>query len=440
MKSYFHNGTVHGDALEAPYGAELFSSLIAATYAPARNCVIWNTAQNSLRVDGTAGKSVDVNTGTGFIQGIVYTNSAVVNVTVPDNTTAYPRIDAVIVRFVAEDNEARIALKNGIPASVPTPPSIKDNELLLAEIYLAPAFATVPSTVVYDKRQFAYNSDHAKYFYTDNTMINSEFIAFAGAADTSYGSAPDYWTETGTVLFYPEDKFDEQARGRTIRIVADAAGEGMSTVLVSTEGTTKMFTVAVLFKVISGILQITWAGTSKLYYPSANVQTAYIRVSTNGYQTLSFLSSGAAAEFQIGQITLTQGYIPAPFEAKHETLFFTEYYTPTAAYLNQSTGVVAISYSSSVVFLREYIKAVLVQLRVNDAGSAGAGTIRADVGNIADDRSTVWVGGITNDAAREGFGVTRFEGSPTANYIYLYLSASGAGAMDVRLYILGIIV
>lgn len=439
MKSYFHNGTAHGDALEAPYGAELFASLLSATYAPQHNCVVWNTGQNALSVAAGAGRSVDVNTGTAFISGIFYINSAVVNLTLDQNNSTYPRVDSIIIRFVQQDNQARLAVKSGIPSAYPAPPPIKSNELLLANIYLSSGFAATADATIYDKREFVYNSDHAKYFYLDNCMVNSEFISFAGAADGSNASPPDYWSIVGAPTFYHADKFDQQARGRSIHIVASATNQGMSTTFLY-PGTARMFTMAMLLKVVSGTVQVSWAGTSKTYYPTQDVEAIYIRVSTTGAQTLSVQSTGGAAEFYVGQITVTQGYITYPFEETSEVLFNTNYGTPATTLTNRSTGAVERSYTTfgSNVLLPQYIKSVILQIRARDSGSAGSSTARIAVGeNLIN--AQIWVGGLTNDTYREGFCIARFEGTDNEN-IVLNITASGAGTFDAIVYVTGIIV
>jgi len=436
MTSYFHNGTSHGDAIEAPYSADVFVSLLDALYP---DCVIWNASYNDLLVTTVAGRNVRVRSGVAILNGGIYINDSDKTLALNENTSGYARFDMVILRHIrCEVNEIRLAIKQGIPSPYPQAPILDDNEMALAVVYVASGFAAIAATEIYDLRVFGYNSDHARHFYSDNIMVNSEFMAFSTLSTAN--NPPDYWSETGSVTFGEYIKPDQQARGRAVTLDCNVAGEGISTTLLTTQGTAKMFTLQALVKVNSGICQVSWAGTTRNLYPTLEYEEVIIRVSTNSYQTLSFLSSGGAANFEIGQIILTQGYIQLPFEPNHETLFFMTSLTPYLSWTSQSSGIKTVSIDSFVNNgLLEGTLMGLVQVHVNDAGSAGAGPYYAELASISGGVwCRVYVHGLTNDALRTGFGIIYFE--PPDFKGELTLVASGVGTMDARLYLTGIVV
>lgn len=464
MTSYFHNGTSKGDAIEAPYGAELFANLMQTLYHPQYNCVIWDDDYNDLEVIETVAglREVTVRSGKALVQGVAYLNTADYDIQLDTNTSEYARIDAIILRLTRCDvNEVRLTYKIGIPSPYPLPPTIESDELVLATVYVPSGFTTCDQEHIYDQRKFAYNSDHVRHFFTDNVAVNSEFIAFSQLPYNSYpalygSEPPDYWDEVGSASFDAVTKPAQQQRGRAIEIIADAASEGMSVDLLTTEGTAKMFTLKFLLKVDSGICRVTWNGSDHFYYPSLDYQEITLRESLNGYQTLTIQSSvDGAATFTVGQVTLTQGYIGFPFIETRETLLFNNGGNqPFRRFAAQSTGNTTLYVLDQEVWdggayatIEDRvpgIKAVLVQLGVTDTGSAGAANVYAELLYVA---GAEWVknivGSIVNSANRETNGIILVEpvGTDGVDYDYrLHVEASGAGTMTVYIYYVGIVV
>ena len=79
--------------------------------------------------------------GTGYINGYLYENTDSLILKVSTAHGVKPRIDKVVLKWSQVDRSIRIYIKEGIPASPPTPPSLERGadiyELGLANIYVA---------------------------------------------------------------------------------------------------------------------------------------------------------------------------------------------------------------------------------------------------------------------------------------------------------------
>ena len=143
-RSGFFNSKLVDGTYDRPYDANDYSSQLGA--------IIGNGVGRSLNDDlkvsvAPDGQHLNVNIGRAWINGVWYHNTSTVSIEVPMASTAYPRIDTVVLRLAYADHEGtpertiRVAYVEGQPDSggSPTRPAPTRNEnvweLVLADIY-----------------------------------------------------------------------------------------------------------------------------------------------------------------------------------------------------------------------------------------------------------------------------------------------------------------
>lgn len=96
--------------------------------------------------------TVSVSSGDAFNLGMMYQNSATVNLTIASNSAAYPRKDAICVYF--NDASTKLVVVQGTPASSPTiaATATDPNHILLAEILVGVGVTSIQSSNITDKR------------------------------------------------------------------------------------------------------------------------------------------------------------------------------------------------------------------------------------------------------------------------------------------------
>lgn len=110
----------------------------------------------TVKQQAVANKSVFVDTGTVFIQGVMRILSSTIALNCADNTSGNPRIDRIVARLNYTTRAIEFAVKQGTPAASPVAPSLTRNtsmyELALADITLANGFSTIITANINDKR------------------------------------------------------------------------------------------------------------------------------------------------------------------------------------------------------------------------------------------------------------------------------------------------
>jgi hypothetical protein len=95
----------------------------------------------NLRIAAYDRMDIKAHKGTGYINGYLYENTDSLILKVSTAHGVKPRIDKVVLRWSQVDRNIRIYIKEGIPASPPSPPSLERGadiyELGLANIYVA---------------------------------------------------------------------------------------------------------------------------------------------------------------------------------------------------------------------------------------------------------------------------------------------------------------
>ena len=96
---------------------------------------------DNLRIAASDRMDIKAHKGTGYINGYLYENTDSLILKVSTAHGVKPRIDKVVLKWSQVDRSIRIYIKEGIPASPPTPPSLERGadiyELGLANIYVA---------------------------------------------------------------------------------------------------------------------------------------------------------------------------------------------------------------------------------------------------------------------------------------------------------------
>lgn len=148
--------SVSGDRL---YGAEDMNRPYSRLVADGVFATPQGLASTDLQVftDGSS-LSVSVQKGQGIFSGKWFSNPSIIDFTVPANTSAYKRIDSVIVQ-VDERLAGRtgsIIYRTGTPASVPAPPDLTNeadvSEWRIANIEVSPSVSAISPSKITDLR------------------------------------------------------------------------------------------------------------------------------------------------------------------------------------------------------------------------------------------------------------------------------------------------
>jgi hypothetical protein len=216
-------------------------------------------------------------------------------------------------------------------------------------------------------------------------------------------------------------------------------------------GFTGIFTLQIWVKVETQYLTLAWAGASLDIYPTAEPVEILIRVNTTGWQNLRMTSGGTLSDpnyFQLGIFTVTHGYIPAdPTPDTDELNGVSTWAQAGLVYNGLSTGTTSITTDAMPNEVNEYfpagIKGLVVCIEALDSGSAAAASCYADLIAGSSLNTTVLrneVRGAANDEPRFVTGILPFENSGPSPYsLRLTVAATGAGTMDVTIYIIGYI-
>ena len=131
-RSAFFN-SVAGDR---KYKAEIFAGYFSKFITNG----IFPLPADNLRIAAYDRMEIKAHKGTGYINGYLYENTDLLVLKVSTADGVKPRIDKVVLRWSQVDRDIRIYIKEGVPDSNPTPPSLDREadiyELGLANIYV----------------------------------------------------------------------------------------------------------------------------------------------------------------------------------------------------------------------------------------------------------------------------------------------------------------
>lgn len=419
ITSFFQNGAARGDADEAPYTEVLFAQILNTIYSSEEGSgYVIPLYRDNLEVTAGAALTVNVDDGAAFIKGKMFLNTATENLALAPNNAEHPRWDRVVVRinYDPDVQTVRLAVVEGRPDCVPTLPKLTqiDNdiwEISLARVYIPSGAATVSSYYVHDERVFAETALHENLYAIHNQFRNGEHLAWSGYPTYP----PDLWYETGTPVYEAHAAFPHMSRGCTLYMETTAGDILNRSVLSAQYGDSRWFTLRLLLEVLEGECRLDFAGVQVNIPQTYGAVEILIRVSTIGYQTLTFQGTQDPDIFKIGQITLTQGLIPAPYEPQHEIVLYNHVFNipgvggAVGAYeftFSPPPGELFPASNDTDTPYERGLQAFLVKLKTTSAGSAGVANCQIRL--LSNSQNALWiltsVGNLPNNSIREQIG------------------------------------
>lgn len=326
-RSYFWNGTAKNDAIHAPYTGDEFTRLTTMLFATSGKYVLPPTpvTPSSFEVIGGSGQ-VTVSPGIAFIDGYYFHSTDNEVVPIYANNTVHPRWDRIVAQIDLETEEVAIIAVPGLPDVVPTLPEINDCDTLLqlplARVWMPAGFSVAASSHIFDERVFAANARHQRFHSTRNHFPNHRF--------TAWGDSVHSIEKTGVVRqplpgWYPYNNgselisgelFKEQAWGRTAlsrNRNTDAHSGWSFPINITHPNYAENIPITLRFMVQSkrGNVLISFAGETRVLYPTTHPQEFILRVMTKGNQTLIVRHSSGDGEFVFGDMRLSYGYVVA---------------------------------------------------------------------------------------------------------------------------------
>lgn len=449
--SYYHNGAAAGDAIEAPYSSELYTKVESLLNSSGESVVFplnskIATYTSELLCTRSGAGVIRVQTGAAMVGGILFTNSANVDLNIVANNSIYARMDRVIIRVDWTAQTARVAIKTGRPALLPEPPELTQivgdvYEMSLCRYYLASGATDVAfanETSLLDERVFAYTPHNASIYTNENHFPNSEMMSngSTGALMTATTAIPAMWEFAGTPTVAAAIKFSDQCRGMALTATVTNA-DYLHFDLEFAPNTFPVCTIQMQVEVLSGTLRIGYGATVLKYVDVTNGPTTIVIRTAVGVGFELRLSSAGTCQFKLGQITVTQGSIPAAFGTVHETILFG----------NRSlVDVVTPANGSNLRTDNDFkgTQAILGQLWVSDTSSSTSNTCYVSIQDTLGscDQLRAEIGRRTNSYESLNHGIIGLLPSslsdPFADYQFNYQAAI-IGTMTASLYRVGII-
>jgi hypothetical protein len=475
--SYLWDGTVTGDATEAPYDKDEFNTymlLSSTTDNTLNNAYVVPGYLDDLQVySDQTGFFVSVAAGAAIMGGrYIYVNDTSVTLNIDTITSSgYFRYDYIVLRLDVVNQKIRLVVIKGTetPSALTLiPPTLTQNdftrEIPIAQIYVDDVNSSVQNNHVYDLRKFATNAATSNKYklLNKNLVVNSEFMAFS-SSDTV--TPPEGWTQDNTlnsITASATTKFSVMSRGQAISI--GSSGTCALQQIIQIDTSNQVFTVKGIIKNVSGA---SLPPTISLYSCHINGTTFGNPVSQKYDNTLP----GTEIEFQftfkfpvdtireallleiktsggvveVGQIIVTTGYHPGPFREINETILFRERMT------NASWSDTAKSSTTNTLDLTTFgvlprTKGVFMRTRGRDSGSAG-GVAYIQLFGYAAPYNTVYgrvtLDGITNDVYRENtffvpVDAPIYAAQDETPQLRVTVIATGASTFDATLEIVGI--
>ena len=158
-------------------------------YYAGRNSGVFETGEN-LKVSANGGLEIRVNSGMGwlakdYVASVAFWNESVDYLMVDAGHDTYDRVDLVVVswNFVQQEQNPKLIIRKGTPASSPAVPSLVNNsstiEIALARINVAKGAITLSDSDIVDLRG---NDTYCPMVYDEQTIRNA-FVNCVGYAD-----------------------------------------------------------------------------------------------------------------------------------------------------------------------------------------------------------------------------------------------------------------
>lgn len=478
--SYLWDGTVTGDASEAPYDKAEFNTfmfMLNSTDNTANEAYVSPNYLNDLRVYSTnTGMYVTVDTGAALVGGrYAFILDEAVSLPIDSiGADGYFRYDYIVLRVRKNEQTIRLdVIKGGEtgseyalydPILVQTDTII---EIPIAKVYVSSEYNYVPDKYIYDMRQFATNTYTVNSYLQNsaNLVKNSEFMVIDDP--TAIVISISGWNTPATGV---DTRLSKMSRGQSAQIDPSVYGVGTEYPLkqpILIDSDDRTFTVKGILKDVTGggdgyvfvelvpctIYGDELSGTYKrqeytTQIPNTEIEFQFtVTLDDNAAMRGVLLKCGTFDNvIDIGQIIVVPGYFPGPFREISETIMFREPLTAVAwSDTAKSTGTTLVSLAASFGIF-ERTRGAYIRLRGRDSGSAG-GVASMHVLGYAAPYNTIYGGfdldGITNSVYRE---VTVYvpTNAPLANaqdgtpLIRIDVVATGAGTFDATAEIVGI--
>lgn len=152
-KSYYWDGLVTGDAVEAPYSSDFYVSLWKKLFTIEDNYGVIDEYLSELLVSGIAG-GVIVASGAALVAGSFYENTADVTLAIP-TPTVNSRIDRIVARKDWGAQTIRAYRIEGVEGAPPSAPAITQTLGAIWDTPLAQVLITTDGVItVTDEREF----------------------------------------------------------------------------------------------------------------------------------------------------------------------------------------------------------------------------------------------------------------------------------------------
>ena len=447
VTSRFWDGTEYDD----DDIAEVFANTLGSFVIPGK---INSTKGDELRISTSAvAGNVTIQPGAAMVYGTYYQTDAEVEVTL----TAALGFHLIVLRRDSITNQVRYAIisDTASPPAIPRP--VDGTDLPLGLVY-GQTLVAVPIEDIRDVRQFFQTGFQRELSNYENLMDNVEFYGHSGGSNI----APDGWKLVNTPTITYGTSYD---RGNFVTITS-ATQEGIRKVVpvgtYNDDGT--------LFTFTSEHIQVTNDSLLNIYTMIANgtetlIKTVHLWNSSSQIPIVERFSvqsddvaviiefqtknAGSSDSFTIGNIGLYRGYIPVDPRWNHEVVWYDYNIIDASWNLNPySTANNTIDLTASFANCNAVgARGVIARFIIRDSGSAAA----------ADNGTACLIYHIDQTAGTDPYLVAvSCAGLPnnksTAKVVWIPLDpgstnpsfivrtvASGAGTLDVQIYLIGIV-
>ena len=150
---FFNGKALPGGGYDRQYNASDFSEYFSAFIG---NGVFPTVNQSGMMVSVGNGLSVNVNIGTGFINGYFINNATMTNIQLATANSSYSRIDNIVMQLSLINREITLIAIEGTPSSNPSPPVLVQNsttvQLCLATVEVGANVTSLTKASITDTR------------------------------------------------------------------------------------------------------------------------------------------------------------------------------------------------------------------------------------------------------------------------------------------------
>lgn len=296
--------------------------------------------ENHLRVEssGAGDAGIVVDTGRAVHSGWWYENTESVAFTLSAQGGGENRLDRVVLRKDAANNQIRLYVIEGTPAVAPSLPALTADDIPLFYVWVADGFgaaSTVANADIHDEREMFQPSPLTRSYGTENILFNGEFLAYSDAAGTNnYG--PEGWQLNRTTATCAATALAGTApRGRSLDLTIPGphTDQLRQYLLLSPDyddPENSWYTLRGSMEITSGEVNLiihdgSTALVTKTYKRTGDVFEFVIRIAIDLSASLSapsvyFESNTASVDFVLNPIMMVRGVMPGPYDKKHEII------------------------------------------------------------------------------------------------------------------------